>query len=142
MPLSHLVIRCQRFFGNFFDANQCDQMMELKVAQFPPKIALKVATHFLFNSDIIRNSPKMTKIFGLLLWDNLLPWTCNNRPIWSHWCQLKTFQELKTTFQLPKSHFRLPQILFSGPELTNHILNALYKVVLSPRETESSFFWT
>ena len=37
---------------------QCDQMMEEKVAWFSRKIAQKVATHFLHNSDILRNSPK------------------------------------------------------------------------------------
>ena len=37
---------------------QCEQ----KVASFLPKIAQKVATHFLQNSDIIRNSPQSLKI--------------------------------------------------------------------------------
>ena len=38
---------------------QCDQMMEQKVAYIPSNIAQKVATHFLHNKDIIRNSPKI-----------------------------------------------------------------------------------
>ena len=64
---------------------QCDQMMELKLPYVPPpKIAPKVTTRFLHNVDIIRNSPNGTKIFGLLLWDKLLPRTYKHRPIWSH----------------------------------------------------------
>ena len=33
---------------------------------------------------LLETAPKVTKIFGLLLWDNLLPKCCQNRPIWSH----------------------------------------------------------
>ena len=61
-----------------------------------PKIAQQVATHFLPKSDIIR---KVTKIFGLVLRDNLLPRTCKNFLIWSHWTQEKIFNALKTKFK-------------------------------------------
>ena len=37
-------------------------MREENVAQFPPKIVQKVATHFLHNSDIVWNSPKSHQI--------------------------------------------------------------------------------
>ena len=55
-----------------------------KLPKFPHKNAQKVATHFLNDIVIIRNSPKITKIFGQLLWDNLLPRICKNHLIWSH----------------------------------------------------------
>ena len=74
-----------------FGYSKCDQMMELKLPNFPqncpifPKIAQQVVIHFFLQSNIIRNSPKITKIFVLLLRDNLLPRTCKNRPICSYW---------------------------------------------------------
>ena len=49
-----------------------------------PNFPQKVATHFLHNRDIIRNSPKGNQIFWLLLWTNLLPRTCKSCQIWSH----------------------------------------------------------
>ena len=73
-------------WANFHCDNYVTRWWNKKLPNFfPPEIAQKVATHFLHNSDIIRNSQKVTKIFWLLLWDNLLPRTCKNRPIWSHW---------------------------------------------------------
>ena len=59
-------------------------MTEQKLLKFLPKIAPKVTTHFLHNIDVTRNSQKVTKLFGLILWDNLLPELVKNRPIWSH----------------------------------------------------------
>ena len=44
--------------SNGTSPKQCELMMEKKVAEFPPKIAPKEATHFLHNSDIITISPK------------------------------------------------------------------------------------
>ena len=37
------------------------------------------------NSYAFQTCPKIKQIFGLILKENLLPRTLNNRPIWSHW---------------------------------------------------------
>ena len=42
----------------------------------------------------VQNRPKIFQIFGPLQWENLMPITFKNRPIWSHW--LKPFCSLST----------------------------------------------
>ena len=42
---------------------------------------------FLLESYVFQNSSKNNHIFGILLYENLLPRTFKNRPIWSHCSQ-------------------------------------------------------
>ena len=58
------------FFSVGECANQCDQMMKLKVAQFFNKVAQVVATvDFYFKCAVFQSSPKTHQMFWLLLKD-------------------------------------------------------------------------
>ena len=56
-----------------------------KLSNFLPKVPKKLPHTFYIIVTLLEKAPKVTKMFGLLLRENLLPWTCKNRPIWSHW---------------------------------------------------------
>ena len=59
-----------------------------KVPNFDQKLPKKYLHTFYMKVTLLELAQKVTKIFGLLLWDNLLPRTCKNRQIWSHWSGL------------------------------------------------------
>ena len=54
-------------------SEQCDQMLEYKVAQISPKLSKKLARQFLLFSDVFQNRPKSRKIFKLFFLENLSP---------------------------------------------------------------------
>ena len=56
---------------------------------------------FHMNIDVFQNSPKSYNTFGLVLKENLYPWTFKNRPIWSR-CRLANWRH-----NLPPSGFNL-----------------------------------
>ena len=58
--------------------------VEIKIAQFFPKVARKVPTGFYLKSDVLK-SLKSHHTFRLLLRDNLTQNTFKNHPMWSHW---------------------------------------------------------
>ena len=65
----------EAFFIEIIGGDLRDQMLDLKIAQFSPKVAQKVNTAVFTQEDV---SPKSNQIFGLLYLEK-------NRPIWSHW---------------------------------------------------------
>ena len=53
--------------------NQCDQMVESKVAQYPKSCQKCRTNSFYFKSDAFQKAQTVFQIFGLLLLKNLLP---------------------------------------------------------------------
>ena len=78
------------------------KMLEWKVAKLFPVVAKKVAkASFYINRDLVKNSPNIRKMCGLLLWDNFMPKMFINRTIWSHcfiwwlWKEVKAEENTK-----------------------------------------------
>ena len=70
---------------------QCDQMLEWRIAQLFPKVALKVATVALHKSKVFQIAKKLPIIWVTFVTNFFL----KNRLIWSHWLRrrLRTFSK-------------------------------------------------
>ena len=85
---------------------QCDQMLKLKVAQFSiscPKNSHSSSIEY----DDFKNCHKSRSVFELLLWENFVPRTFQNCPLWSHFTGNKQIRFDLSSFSLSRrNNFR------------------------------------
>ena len=67
---------------------------EIKSCLIFPNIGQKLPNYCYMKVVLFKISKKVTKIFGLLLWEILLPRRTKNRPIWSHCSRTQPQQRL------------------------------------------------
>ena len=71
--------------------DQCDQTLELKVAQFHQSCPKSSQNNFYNKREFFKVAQKVVQYFGLILLQNISQKPFKSSPIWSHWLRPKRY---------------------------------------------------